>query len=199
MDIQLTSPRLLLRPLCAADAQAIQVLASDHRIAQTTGNIPHPYPSDAAAKWIEQQPADRERGIFNFGVCLGKDASLIGTIAAARESPHSRATIGYWIGVPYWGHGYATEAVGVAVQFAFSELKVQKLAASVLAGNPASSRVLEKASFQLEGRLRRHFFKSGVHQDLLVYGRLHDDVYTTAASCGSETRCPTACGGVDGR
>ena len=61
------------------------------------------------------------------------------------------AEIGYWLGVPYWGHGYATEAVRAAIDHAFGELGHDTLRAGARVSNPASRRVLEKCGFQWTG------------------------------------------------
>lgn len=97
----LETDRLLLRPYVAADAADVQRLAGDRRIADTTANIPHPYPDGAAERWIAGlAPAFEEGSRVAFAVTLRGTGELAGTIdlhAVSRE--HARAELGYWIAV----------------------------------------------------------------------------------------------------
>lgn len=87
-----------------------------------------------------------------------------------------RAEIGYWLARPFWGQGIMTDAVRAFVRYAFSELELLRLTAHVFENNVASSRVLEKNGFLLEGKLREHFFKDGNFLDARLYGLLKHDV-----------------------
>jgi RimJ/RimL family protein N-acetyltransferase len=82
------------------------------------------------------------------------------------------AGVGYWVAQPFWGRGIATAALEFITHYAFSSLPVDRLQAGVFEWNPASARVLEKAGFVQEGRLRRAVIKDGRVGDLLLYGRL---------------------------
>jgi [ribosomal protein S5]-alanine N-acetyltransferase len=80
--------------------------------------------------------------------------------------------MGYWIGVPYWGRGYCTEAAGALLAHAFGPLGLHRVHATHLTRNPASGRVMQKLGMRHEGRMREHFLKWGVFEDVERYGIL---------------------------
>lgn len=84
------------------------------------------------------------------------------------------ADIGYWIGESYWGKGYGTEAVRLLVRYAFDELKLIRVYASVFESNRASMRVLEKSGFHLEVIIKSGIIKNDVVMDEYVYSILSD-------------------------
>ena len=85
------------------------------------------------------------------------------------------AEVGYWLGEPYWGRGIATRALVGFTRFAFAAYDVERLYALPLAANEPSCRVLEKAGYELEGRLRRSAVKDGKVQDQMLYAILRAD------------------------
>ena len=138
----LRTARLTLRAPRADDAKAIKSLVNDRRIAENTARIPHPYTLKDARTFIAS--ADGGQPLF---VITREDGRIVGAsgIATLRaDGPE----IGYWIGVPYWGNGYATEAARALVDHAFGELGYEELRAGARVTNPASRRVLEKCGFQ---------------------------------------------------
>jgi RimJ/RimL family protein N-acetyltransferase len=84
------------------------------------------------------------------------------------------ATVGYWLGEPFWGRGFATQALRALSAYAFSTFDLHRLEAAVFGWNLASARVLEKAGYSLEGRLRRSVIKDGRIADSLLYARLRE-------------------------
>ena len=91
------------------------------------------------------------------------------------ESEAERAELGYWIGVPSWNQGYATEAAAAVVSYAFGELNLHRVWAQHLARNAASGRVMQKIGMQHEGRLRQHARTNGIPEDLESYAILRDE------------------------
>lgn len=85
------------------------------------------------------------------------------------------AEIGYWLAEPYWGRGIMSEAVRGFVANRFALFPLERIFAQVYARNAGSARVLEKAGFQLEGRLRRNVIKNGEVLDSLMFAKLRDD------------------------
>jgi RimJ/RimL family protein N-acetyltransferase len=83
--------------------------------------------------------------------------------------PHP--TVGYWLGEKFWGRGIMTEVVTAVTDFCFDNFPFRRISAEVFANNPASARVLEKAGFTLEGRLKNHILKDGEVLDSLLYAR----------------------------
>jgi RimJ/RimL family protein N-acetyltransferase len=141
----LETERLVLRAPCLADVKAIVRLVGDRRIAENTARIPHPYGADDAEQFLAN--VNRQEGEATFAIELGGE--LIGMCGVG---PREGATeIGYWLGVPYWDHGYATEAARAVIDHAFGDLDHEALQAGARVSNPASRRVLEKCGFQWTG------------------------------------------------
>ena len=99
----------------------------------------------------------------------------MGAIGLVVQPEHSRAALGYWIGVPYWGQGYATEAGREVVRYAFDELGLNRVYAFHFTRNPASGRVLQKIGMVYEGVRRAHTLKGSEYLDDEAYGILRDD------------------------
>ena len=171
----LQTGRLILRPFSLNDAQDVKRLAGDPAVADTTLNIPYPYEDDMAETWIETHQAvfDEGKGV-TFAIALRETAELVGAISLRTMTRFNRAEMGYWVGKPYWGNGYCTEAVKQIIAFGFDELNLHKVYAHYLTRNPASGRVMEKAGMSFEGHLRQHAFKDGVYEDLKLYAILRD-------------------------
>jgi RimJ/RimL family protein N-acetyltransferase len=140
----LQTARLILHPPRPADAKAIAALADDIRVARNTLRIPHPYTLADAEAFIAS--ADKREGEAAFAVTL-RSGVLIGLAGIARLNGNA-AELGYWLGVPFWGQGYATEAARAVIDHAFAELGHDVLNSGARISNPASRRVLEKCGFQ---------------------------------------------------
>jgi len=143
----LATERLILRAPCFEDARTIAALANDRRIAENTLRIPHPYGLADAQSFITAANASDSEIVFLIAT---RGGSVIGGCGIARlgEEPPE---IGYWLGVPFWGQGYATEAVRVLIDYAFGDLGYDALAGGARVSNPASRWVLEKCGFQWTG------------------------------------------------
>jgi len=147
-QLQLASERLLLRPLTLLDAPQIQSMASDRRVAEMTANIPHPYPETGAVDWISEHESKwQQREQASFGVILKSSQKIVGCSSLVIDT-NAEAELGYWIGVDFWGNGYATEATKRIIEFGFNDLDLKKILARVLSRNPASGNVLLKAGFE---------------------------------------------------
>jgi RimJ/RimL family protein N-acetyltransferase len=141
----LETERLRLRAPRLEDAKAIAVLVNDRRIAENTFRIPHPYSLADAKEWIGSV---RRSGEENFVI------TVAGEIIGGCGCHHHRdgmPEIGYWLGVPFWGNGYATEAARALIDHVFDTHGHAMLAAGARVSNPASRRVLEKCGFQWTG------------------------------------------------
>ncbi|MBO0765782.1 MAG: GNAT family N-acetyltransferase [Hyphomicrobiaceae bacterium] len=96
-------------------------------------------------------------------------------ISNVRRGVAQAASVGYWIGAPFAGRGYMTDALCTAAQFAFASLRLNRLEAACLPTNAASARVLVKSGFTREGRARQYLKIDGRWQDHDLYARLNDD------------------------
>lgn len=173
---ELTTERLLLRPFAPEDADRVSELLGRQEIAETTLNIPHPYPEGRAAEWIAKHPGRAEEGVaFTWAICRQEDGLLVGSIGIHVEQPYPRAELGFWIGVPYWNRGYMTEATRAVIAFGFEALGLQRIQATAYPRNVGSSRVLEKAGMTYEGTLREYYVKQGVFEDAAMYAILRDE------------------------
>ncbi len=149
---RLETARLWLRWPRAQDAAAIARYAGDRAVAEMTGRIPHPYPPGAAAQFVLES---RHRNANGAELCLvitprSRPDEVIGVTGI-----HLRGgfpILGYWLGVPHWGKGFATEAAQALVDCAFSYGDFAAIQASARVVNPASRRVLEKCGFQFIGQ-----------------------------------------------
>jgi [ribosomal protein S5]-alanine N-acetyltransferase len=142
-----------LEPIALAHAAAVQALAADPLIAATS-NVPHPYPVDGATTWIRYTMAQRELGHeLNFAVIgPGGSGELVGVCGVLNiAGTPRRGELGYWIGVPYWNRGYASDAARQLVRAVFEEHGIDELYSSCLVRNLASFRVLEKTGFRHVG------------------------------------------------
>jgi RimJ/RimL family protein N-acetyltransferase len=144
---RVSSHPVLLRPFTPADAPHVQALVADPEVAEPTSSIPHPYPPGAAAAWIASHGADRELGReYAYAIASSVGTTLVGAIVLRPLADADSDTIGYWIGRPYWGHGYATAATMAITALAFGYLDCEALTAAHLERNAASGRVLEKSA-----------------------------------------------------
>lgn len=168
----LRTARLVLRPFTADDAPSVQQLAGAYEVALNTLMIPHPYPDGAAAQWIASHQADFEEDrLIHFAI---DDGQLAGAAVLVNKGD-GIAEIGYWIGVPFWGRGYASEAAREVVRYGFEERGFQRIFAQHFTRNAASGRVLQNAGMTYEGTLRRHLKKWDEYVDLACYGILRDE------------------------
>jgi RimJ/RimL family protein N-acetyltransferase len=142
----LETKRLALRAPQLEDAKSVAMLANDRRIAENTARIPHPYREADAQTFFAS--ANKPAGDALFLITL-RDGTIMGAcgLVLQDETPE----LGYWLGVPYWGKGYATEALHALIDYAFTDLGHAALQAGARVTNPASRRVLEKCGFQWTG------------------------------------------------
>lgn len=170
----LTTRRLVLRPFTMADAAEVARLGGDRRVSSMTLTVPHPYALGDAEGWIAKHPSfwhgDTQAV---FAICeriAGEAGTLVGAIGLSIERFHRRAELGYWIGVPHWGKGYATEASLAVIDFGFATLGLDRIHSCHFGTNPASGRVLQKAGLHSEGTAPKHLVKWGEPQDQVRYG-----------------------------
>jgi ribosomal-protein-alanine N-acetyltransferase len=169
----LQTERLRLRPFSLADAPVVHALAGAREVAATTLNVPHPYEDGMAEAWIgTPAPGSAAGEQATCALVLREGDELVGAIGLVVNGVHARAELGYWVGVPFWNQGLATEAAREVLRFGFEELELNRIYAMHLTRNPASGRVMEKAGMQYEGRLRQHIQKWDRFEDLDFYGLL---------------------------
>jgi RimJ/RimL family protein N-acetyltransferase len=139
----LETDRLTLRTPRRDDAKAIATLANDLRIAENLLRIPHPYGLADAERFIAGANATEDETEF----VITRGTTVLGACGVGSRDGE-QPEIGYWLGVAFWGHGYATEAARALIDHAFADLGYDVLLAGARVSNPASRRVLQKCGFQ---------------------------------------------------
>jgi len=162
-----------IRSYTAADVDSLVKYANNRRISiNLRDRFPFPYTRADAAGFI--QAASSQRPESDFAIATPGEA--IGGVGFHRQVDVYRlsAEVGYWLGEPFWGRGIATRAVRALTEWVFATTPLVRLYAHVFEWNPASARVLEKAGYGLEGRMRRSVVKDGQIIDQLVYAIVRD-------------------------
>lgn len=173
---KLKTKRLLLRGFQLSDAAAVQKLAGAHEVAEMTLNIPHPYENGMAEAWISTHQKEFETGLtVVFALTLHESHDLIGAMGLIITQRFNRAELGYWVGKPYWGQGFATEAAVEVLRYGFQILKLNKICATHMTSNPASGKVMQKIGMESEGLLKQHALKWDQYVDLATYGILAEN------------------------
>ncbi len=169
--IQLTTERFILSSFTVEDAAALTELADDFEIADTMISLPHPFPPSYAREWITAS------GPATFAVHERTTNRLAGCAELRDiEADHNQAELSFWIGRPFWGRGYASEAVAAVIRHGFDSLGLNRIYAHHMSRNPASGRVLQKLGMQQEGLMRQRVCKWGQYEDVYLYAILQSDV-----------------------
>lgn len=168
---QLGSNRLILRALSIADVPAIVEYAGAYDVAKMTLNIPHPYPEESAHWWINHSHEGFNTGERStFAIERKEDGQFMGGMGIHISKRDLKATAGYWIGKPFWGHGYATESLKRIIKYGFEEVDgLNRIQANHLIDNLASGRVMEKAGMKQEAILEDYYQKDGKGRTVVQY------------------------------
>jgi RimJ/RimL family protein N-acetyltransferase len=147
-DFELLTPRLRLRTPFIEDAEALQFIVADSRVALTTASIPHPYPENGALAFIEQARRIGGPDRRNLAMTLKSTNELIGM--AGFVGSGTEAELAYMVAPQHWGQGYATEATSRLIAYLFGETGFSSVLARAMTANPASEEVLRKAGLHWE-------------------------------------------------
>jgi RimJ/RimL family protein N-acetyltransferase len=179
-DLRLESDRLILRALRHDDALPLASLANDRRIAEGTLTMPYPYEVRDAEIFIERaREARRNATLLSNALERRSDGRFIGAMGLVLQLEYDRAELGYWLGVEFWNQGYATEAARALLNYAFREIRLNRVYATHFTDNPASGHVMRKLGMTREGLLRQHFIRFGQPKDTVYYGILRDEWLAT--------------------
>lgn len=175
-DRELTLPACVVRDWRVEDAPALARAANDRRIWLNMRDLfPHPYALAHAEAFIAHAIAVRPR----THLALTVDGEAAGGVGYTMHTDVERigAEIGYWLAPAHWGRGIMSAAVRAVTEFIFREHpEIRRVWAVPFAHNAASARVLEKAGYVLEGRMRQSALKDGAVQDQLLYAIVRDSV-----------------------
>ena len=152
------------------DAESIVRHANNRKVWIALRDLfPHPYTIEDAYTFLKSVVNSEPIALF----CIEVNGEAVGGIGIRIGADVHRRTaeLGYWLSQEFWGRGIMTEAVAAFTEFCFQEFQLRRIYAEPFANNPASARVLEKAGFTLEGRLKNNVLKDGKLLDSLLYAR----------------------------
>ena len=183
----LQTSRLRLRPFVADDAPAVSRLAGERRIADEAISIPHPYSLNSAKTWIASLPhLFRNGSAVHFAATLLDSRELIGSIALRDiDEDNRQAELVLWIGIPWWGQGYATEAALTVVDFGFEKLSLHRIFAKHLTRHLPPQRVFTKIGMKQEGLLKECVRKGEQYEDVALFAVL-DHEWSRRATRGKD-------------
>ncbi len=161
----------LLRPWSYDDVNSLVAAGNDKDVSATLrDSFPYPYKKEHAIDWITY--ALEVVPLCHFAIVVdGKASGGIG-LTLQRDVFRYSAEIGYWLAKAHWGKGIMTQAVCAVSDYAMHELGLVRISAHTFDNNTASGRILEKAGFVFEGRLRKAIFKYDQFYDQLIYGKV---------------------------
>ena len=160
----LETERLLLRPPERRDIPALVPLANDYDVAKNLSTLPHPYTVTHGEEFVARVEQQRASGTdFNFAITRKSDKTYMG--GCGLHLKEGKFEFGYWLGKPFWKHGFATEAATGLLLFAFHELGADSVWAGWYFDNPASGHVLEKLGCKSNGMDKRACMARGVEVD----------------------------------
>lgn len=149
---QIATPRLTLRRPRLRDAPRIAALLNNFEVTKNLARVPYPYTLNMAVDWLVRQKRDWQPDSITFAIYEAQ-AGLMGFCGMHREGPD--AEIGYWLGEPYWGKGYMTEAATAVIDWYFSVTGAQRMVSGVFYFNAASLAIQEKLGFTRTGLGKR--------------------------------------------
>ena len=135
--------------------------------------FPHPYTRNNARDFLKYAASLQDQSNLAIEVA-GAAVGAIGYVIG-QDVERFSAEIGYWLGETFWGRGIVTEALVLTTEHAFRHMNILRMFAVPFAENAGSVRVLEKAGYIYEGRLRSSSVKSGTARDQLLYARVNPD------------------------
>jgi len=172
----LETARLLLRTPEHGDIESIVRYAGDPRVALKTPAIPHPYHLGHALEWLDEIETDRVSGaVETFAIERKTVPGLIGIISLTMRQDRCSAEVGYWLGVPFWRCGYATEALRETLRHAFEDRGLLYVTGYHMAGNPASGKVMRKGHMIFENIISGGVKRGDAFHDRVNYGLFADE------------------------
>lgn len=161
--------KVKLRPWQMSDAERLAILANNVNIAKFMRNVfPHPYSIDNAKMFLETALKEEKR----FFAITVNDEVIGGTgIHPQDDIFANNAEIGYWIGEPYWGKGYMSEAIKLITDQAFENFPINRVWLRIYGNNPRSMKIAEKAEYKLEAKFEKTLLKNGELLDEYIYAK----------------------------
>lgn len=168
----LVTTQLKLRPLEDRDALPMATLLSEWEIVKQTSAIPFPYDERSALTWIARVRRRHHAGSqLAFAITARDGEGLMGAVAltVCDETGGPLGEIGYWLGLPYWGRGFASEAVAAVTQMGFDQLGLNRIEAVLFKENKGSVGVLSRCGYRKDGSEVRRYPDRGGRRRVLLY------------------------------
>lgn len=168
--MQLVLERCTIRPWRLDDADSLARHANNRKVWIALRDLfPHPYTIEDAHTFLKSVINSEPATLF----CVEANDAAVGGIGIRIGADVHRQTaeLGYWLGEDFWRRGIMTEAVAAFTDFCFENFQLRRVYAEPFANNAASPRVLEKAGFTFEGRLKNNVLKDGELLDSLLFAR----------------------------
>jgi len=177
MNLPLETSRLRLRIFDKSDVEVLQQVANDRLIADTMISVPHPFTREHAEVWVDRAEIEYNSGNgYHFGIFERQMDQLLGYVTLRSiELEHRQAELSFWIAPGFWGNGFASEACGKIIDFAFQMLGLNRIYAHHMVRNPSSGAVLHKLGFKKEGLLRQRVIKWGLYEDVVLQALIKMD------------------------
>ena len=166
--MRLKGKRIVLRPMVKKDEKRIAELANDKTISEFT-HVPYPYDLAKAREFIKKSNERmKKKEEYHFAITLNDDfIGTIGIIDIVKRDNYGET--GYWLGKPYRGQGYVSEACKLILDFSFKKLKFHKMVIMCAKENKGSKKIIDKMGAKFGGVLRAHGFVGGKYKDMLYY------------------------------
>jgi ribosomal-protein-alanine N-acetyltransferase len=175
---RIETDRLLLRPFTEDDLESVFVYASNPAVTRYTLWEAHRSPADTL-RFVREYAQSRyaERVPEPLALCLRERPGwVVGSIGCFWANQANRCMeMGYALGEPHWGRGYAVEAARALTDYAFERYPIERLQAHCIAANRASARVMAKLGMTFEGQLRSALLHRGEFKDILLYSLLRSE------------------------
>ncbi len=174
LPLPLETQRLRLEPPSTGHLAECVALLGDPRVSRWLLRVPFPYPVTEGRDFLRRARRQlRSNAALNLWIIEKSSGRLVGGVGLRDPHPvHRSAELGYWIGQPFWGRGYATEATSALVRLGLGPMHLRRLEACVFRGNERSAHVLQKLGFRHEGTRRRAFLVQGRWVDDVMFGLL---------------------------
>lgn len=178
--MELRTERLVLREFCAGDLEDVHAYAADPEVSRHMPWGPNTRPDTEA--FLAERLAERQQdprllitlAVVGEPMADAVATGVVGAVSIGRHARH-RAELAYTFNRRVWGRGYATEAAGALLRWAFDTAGLHRVEATCRPENTASARVLEKLGMRREGLLRGHVMIDGTPRDSYLYAVLRPD------------------------
>lgn len=166
------SKKFILRPFRKDDEKSLAKNINNKKIYQKTLTINYPYTLKDAREWIAQNLKEiKKKKPKKVYFAIDIKGEVVGGIGL-RNIEDYKAEIDYWLAEKYWGQGITTKAVKLVTKFGFERLKIERIYAYTFSFNKASQRVLEKAGYKFEGRLKKNSKKDNKFIDDFLFAKV---------------------------